>query len=135
MKKPERIVSTTGIKALTVKQRNALRKLADLPESEIDFSDIPEIKDVRVFGRGPLTADERKQLLALSRLPDRELQALPPGLVAGKFYRPRKTSLTMRLDADVVDWLRGTGEGYQTRVNSFLRELMERGLGNKDSRF
>jgi hypothetical protein len=32
----------------------------------------------------------------------------------------------MRLDADVVAWLRATGEGYQTRVNSYLRELMQR---------
>ncbi|MFN0106818.1 MAG: BrnA antitoxin family protein [Bryobacteraceae bacterium] len=126
MKKAEQIVNTTGIKPLTLKQRNNLRKLTELPESEINFSDIPEIKDVKVIGRGPLTAEDRKQLLALSRLPDSELLRLPLGLVEGKFYRPRKTSLTMRLDADVVDWLRGTGEGYQTRVNAYLRELMER---------
>ena len=128
MKRSERIVSTTGINPLTLKQRNTLRKLAERPDSEINFSDIPEIKDVKVFGRGPLTAEDRKQLLALSTLADGELQALPAGLVVGKFYRPRKTSLTMRLDADVVDWLRGTGEGYQTRVNGYLRELMERSL-------
>lgn len=126
MKKAERIVSTTGNKPLTLKQRKTLRKLAERPESEINFSDIPEIKDVKIFGRGPLTADDRKQLLARSMLPDSELQTLPPGLVQGKFYRPRKTSLTMRLDADVVEWLRGTGEGYQTRINAYLRELMER---------
>ena len=126
MKRAERTVRTTEIKPLTLKQREELRRLAELPDGEIDFSDIPEIKDVKVFGRGPLTAEERKQLLAFSRLPDSELQKLPPGYVAGKFYRPRKTSLTMRLDADVVDWLRGTGEGYQTRVNAYLRELMER---------
>ena len=128
MKKSERIVSTTGINPLTLKQRNTLRKLAERPDSEISFSDIPEIKNVKVFGRGPLTTEDRKQLLALSTLADGELQALPAGLVVGKFYRPRKTSLTMRLDADVVDWLRGTGEGYQTRVNGYLRELMERSL-------
>ena len=126
MKRAERIVRTTENKPLTLKQREELRRLAELPDGEIDFSDIPEIKDVKVFGRGPVTAEERKQLLAFSRLPDSELQKLPPGYVAGKFYRPRKTSLTMRLDADVVDWLRGTGEGYQTRVNAYLRELMER---------
>jgi uncharacterized protein (DUF4415 family) len=98
MKKPiaERIVRTTEIKPLTSKQLENLRRLSKRPDSEIDFSDIPEIKTI------------------------------PPGYVVGKFYRPRKTSLTMRLDADVVAWLRGTGEGYQTRVNSYLRELMQR---------
>jgi len=45
--------------------------------------------------------------------------------VVGKFYRPRKKSLTIRLDADVLAWLRGQGKGYQTRINVLLREAME----------
>ena len=91
---------------------------------------------VTLTGRGPLTAKERKSLLKLEKLPDSaidlsdipEIKSLPPGYVVGKFYRPRKTSLTMRLDADVVAWLWATGEGYQTRVNSYLRELMQRSI-------
>ena len=126
MKTSERIVSTNEIKSLTQKQRDTLRKLADQPDSQINFSDIPEVKTIRVMGRGPLRPEDRKQLLALSKLPDSELKKLPPGYVVGKYYRPRKTSLTIRLDADVVAWLRHTGEGYQTRVNAYLRELMER---------
>jgi len=42
----------------------------------------------------------------------------------GKFYRPPKKSVTMRLDADVLDWLKGYGRGYQTRVNMLLRHAM-----------
>jgi len=42
----------------------------------------------------------------------------------GKFYRPRKKSLTIRIDADVLAWLRGQGKGYQTRINALLRETM-----------
>lgn len=126
MKTSERIVSTNEIKSLTQKQRDTLRKLAGQPEGEINFSDIPEVKTIRVMSRGPLMPADRKQLLELSKLPDSELKNLPPGYVVGKYYRPRKTSLTLRLDADVVAWLRHTGEGYQTRVNAYLRELMER---------
>ncbi len=44
--------------------------------------------------------------------------------VVGKFYRPIKKSLTIRIDADVLAWLRGQGKGYQTRINALLREAM-----------
>jgi uncharacterized protein (DUF4415 family) len=33
--------------------------------------------------------------------------------------------LTIRLDADVLDWLKGQGKGYQTRINRILRIVME----------
>lgn len=43
--------------------------------------------------------------------------------------RPRKAStkerLTVRLDADIVQWLKAAGRGYQTRINAILREAME----------
>ena len=42
----------------------------------------------------------------------------------GKFYRPPKKSVTMRLDADIIDWLKGFGKGYQTRANLLLRHAM-----------
>jgi uncharacterized protein (DUF4415 family) len=43
----------------------------------------------------------------------------------GKFYRPIKKPLTIRLDADVLAWLKGQGKGYQTRINALLRSSME----------
>jgi len=60
---------------------------------------------------------------------------IPPTLdwskaVVGKFYRPIKKPLTIRLDADVVAWLKRQGKGYQTRINALLRSAME----NTDSR-
>jgi uncharacterized protein (DUF4415 family) len=42
----------------------------------------------------------------------------------GKFYRPPKKSVTMRLDADVLEWLKGYGRGYQTSANLLLRHAM-----------
>ena len=44
--------------------------------------------------------------------------------VRNPFNRPVKQQLTVRLDADVVAWLRRQGKGYQTRLNQVLREAM-----------
>lgn len=42
-----------------------------------------------------------------------------------KAVRPGKAQLTIRLDADVLKWLKGYGRGYQTRINRILRAVME----------
>jgi uncharacterized protein (DUF4415 family) len=79
---------------LSPERRKELKALAKKPDEEIDLSDIPEI------------------------------QQIPADALIGRFYRPRKTSVTLRLDADVVEWLKASGEGYQTRLNNYLRRLM-----------
>ena len=40
-------------------------------------------------------------------------------------WPPMKKQLTIRLDAGVLDWLKGHGKGYQTRINRILRVVME----------
>jgi uncharacterized protein (DUF4415 family) len=42
----------------------------------------------------------------------------------GKYHRPPKKPVTMRLDADVLKWLKSCGEGYQTKVNMLLRRAI-----------
>ena len=73
------------------------------------------------------------EIRALKRMKDREIDTtdIPPVLdwskaVVGKFYRPIQKPLTIRLDADVLAWLKGQGKGYQTRINNLLRSSMER---------
>ena len=44
--------------------------------------------------------------------------------IVGKFYRPIKKPVTVRLDADVLAWLKAQGKGYQTRINILLRAAM-----------
>lgn len=44
--------------------------------------------------------------------------------VRGKFYRPLKEQVSIRLDADVLAWFRNKEEKYQTAINSVLREYM-----------
>ena len=80
---------------LTEKDRAQLRRLAARPDGEIDTSDIPE-----------LTKEEWKHA------------------VRGKFYRPVKKQITAKVDADVLDWLKSEGKGYQSRMNAILRREM-----------
>lgn len=47
------------------------------------------------------------------------------GAEIGRFYRPPKRPVTIRLDADVIRWLKSYGRGYQTKANSLLRYAME----------
>jgi len=59
---------------------------------------------------------------------DPENPTLPPeawdGAAIGKYYRPVKTPIALRLDADVLAWLKSQGAGYQGRINAILRERM-----------
>ena len=73
-----------------------------------------------------------KQLAALARMPDEKIDLTDApevrewrGAVVGKFYRPIKRPVTIRVDADVLAWLKRQGRGYQTRINKLLREAME----------
>src|SRR5580658_5939646 len=47
------------------------------------------------------------------------------GAEIGRFYRPTKRPVTIRLDDDVIDWLKSYGRGYQTKANLLLRHAME----------
>ena len=38
---------------------------------------------------------------------------------------PEKKSVTIRLDADVLEWFKKQGKGYQTRINKLLRAYMD----------
>ena len=85
-------------KPLTRTQKAELAALAAMPEDRIDTRDIPEQRDWS-------------------------------GARRGVFFRPVKKQLTLRLDADLIDWFRTharDGEGYQTSINSALREHVGR---------
>jgi uncharacterized protein (DUF4415 family) len=92
----EKMVRVKGVPKLTEAQLEDLKSLAERPDEEIDYSDIPEVTDFT-------------------------------GFEVGKFFRPVKEAVTVRLDADVVHWLKREGKGYQTRLNAILRREMEKG--------
>jgi len=41
-----------------------------------------------------------------------------------EYFKPKKQAVQIRLDADVLAWFKGHGKGYQSRINSVLREVM-----------
>lgn len=81
-----------------------------------------------------LTPEMIAQLDALAAMPDEDidLSDIPEKLdwsnaVRGKFYRPVKQQVTLRLDADLIHWFKTSegGRGYQTRINAALRRFVE----------
>ena len=44
-----------------------------------------------------------------------------------RWNRPRKRRISLRVDSEVVDWLKSKGPGYQTRINRILRRVMMEG--------
>jgi len=87
----------------------------------------------KTLSDSPMTAARKRKLARVAARPDSEidLSEIPPltesfwkNAVRNPFYRPVKQQLTVRLDADVVAWLRDQGRGYQTRLNRVLREAM-----------
>jgi uncharacterized protein (DUF4415 family) len=89
-------------KTKTDRRTRELEALAALPDDQIDTSDIPELTE--------------EQLRSAVR---------------GLFYRPIKKPVTIRIDADVLAWLKQQGPGYQTKANRLLRMEMLRSLSAK----
>lgn len=83
---------------LTDTQKADLRALSRLEDAAIDTSNAPELSDAQ------LARTER-----------------------GALYRPIKKQITARVDADVLEWLKSGGKGYQSRMNTILREAMLKG--------
>ena len=78
-----------------------------------------------------LTKEQKRDIRAVAAKRDRDIDFsdAPPVLdwsdaEIGKFYRPAKKPVTMRLDSDVIAWLKADGRGYQTKANWLLRHAM-----------
>jgi len=88
-------IDLQNLPPMTDEQRVRLDALAKTPDSEIDYSDIPSLGD-----------DFWKNA------------------VRNPFYKPIKQVTTVRVDSDVLLWLKSRGKGYQTRINAILRDAM-----------
>jgi len=84
---------------LTRRQKENLKRIAEIKDEDFDLSDIPELTD-EWFARA----------------------------VRGKFYRPIKKIVSIRLDKDVLAFYRSQGAGYQTRIDDTLRAAMQAAL-------
>ena len=83
-----------------------------------------------------LTRNQKRQIAAVAAKKDADidLSEMPEvldwsGAEIGKFYRPPKKPVTMRLDTDIISWLKGYGRGYQTKANVLLRHAMMNSFG------
>ena len=94
-------VNLNNVPVLSDKQKARLEALAKRPDSEIDFLDISELDE-----------------------------SFWKNAVQNPFYKPTKQVTTIRIDADVMQWLKSQGIGYQTRMNKILREAMLKELKN-----
>ena len=74
-----------------------------------------------------LTPAQQVQLDALDGRPntDDAPEAPAESWERAHLFRSRKQAISLRLDADVLDWLRRGGDGWQTRINRILRERMD----------
>jgi uncharacterized protein (DUF4415 family) len=72
-----------------------LKALAAMPDAAIDYSDAPTRK------------------------------ARPKQVLVGRFYRPVKEQISLRVDADVLAWFRTRSPKYQTYINEVLRREMQ----------
>jgi uncharacterized protein (DUF4415 family) len=96
---------------------------------EIDLKNPPPLSDaqkseIKVLSE---TADFEINYSDIAPIDDRLWQSA----VRNPFYKPTKTSTTVRVDSDVLAWLKSQGKGYQTRMNAILREAMIRSLQHK----
>ena len=76
--------------------KSDLARIDSLTDEQIDYSDIPEL-DEAFFAKAALL----------------------------KNWPPTKKQLTVKIDEDVLTWLRSMGKGYQTKINYILRIAME----------
>ena len=83
-----------------------INKLKKLRDKDLNFSDMP--------------AMTREQLAKF----------VPAKLLNRSLYRPVKIPVKINYDADVMEWFRSFGKGYQTRMNAALREYMLTHCGN-----
>ena len=80
---------------LTAEQRRRLEAVAAMPDAAIDYSEIPRQSE--------------------------NVQWTRPGLLV---QRENKQQITLRVDADVLSFFKGTGKRYQSRINAALREYV-----------
>jgi uncharacterized protein (DUF4415 family) len=88
-------------KSISNDAKREIRALKRRPDSEIDFTDIPR-----------------------QNLDDPRWK----NAVVGKYYRPIKTPVSVRIDNDVLAWLKSKGEGHIARINEILRNAMNTDL-------
>ena len=93
-------IVTRTLEDLPPLDEERIKKLKKMQDKDIDFSDMPG-----------LTQEQLAKFI-------------PAKLLNRSLYRPVKIPVKINYDADVIEWFRSFGKGYQTRMNKALREYM-----------
>ena len=97
--RPEKLIRVRAedifSRGLTKEQRASLSKLARKPDSEIDYSDIPALSDEQLAEMVPFR------------------------------LRSKTTLISLRVQNDVLAWLKSKGPGHLTRINAILENVMD----------
>ena len=92
-------------------------------------------REIVLHNLPPFSDEERARMNVLAKMPDSDFPPLGDDFwksaVRNPFYKPTKQVTTVRVDSDVLLWLKGQGKGYQTRINAILREAMLRAIHEK----
>ena len=73
-----------------------------------------------------IRAMKDRDIRRTSEHPEADTRHIVRGIVRrGLKPVPAKTSISLRVDADVLDWFKGQGRGYQTRINTVLRAFKD----------
>lgn len=89
----------------TAKQRSQLAKLAAIPDKDIDYSDIPDMSSAVWKRAGELVP-----------------------------VIENKRQITLRIDAEVLEFFKATGARYQTRINAVLRQYVQHAAAGRKRR-
>ena len=119
------------------------KRRANLRKHGIDFVDAPKIFEGLTFTaeddmkRATTSRKSRtdlsrvRQLTDANMVKDGDAPEWTPAMFARAVARkglkpvPKKALLSLRIDADVIEWFKSQGAGYQSRMNALLRAFME----------
>lgn len=127
---------------MTARKRSASSRLASLSPTSAEDTGEPDWVRVEYdpLNPPPFSDEEKADLERLRTMRDEDIdfsdipratESFWRNAVRGMHYRVIKQQLTIRLDADVLDWLKSGGKGWQTKLNYHLRQAMERERGIK----
>lgn len=92
-----------------------MKKPSSSKTSKTDWARVRSLKD--------------KDIKLSSEHPEAKVKHIVRGIVRrGLRPVPAKASIALRVDADVLEWFKSQGPGYQTRINAVLRAFKEASL-------
>ena len=106
------IIVHRTVKKLSASSRHAVRRNANARATKKDRDLAKELRALRAMSDAEIDTSDIPEIVDWR------------GAVRGRFYRPVKQMVTIRLDADVIAWFKARDRRYQTAVNRALREYM-----------